>query len=312
MVNMIELARHFDMQVKAMRTAEENGAAAAAAAAASADLRIRSQNHEFSTVGRQDRTRRAADAHDGHVATTSPTSTPPASRKTAPSSRTCCTRTCARWAARRRRTRSAPTGLHLGTGVRVVATEKNYTQGGLNTDRQCARRRDQRPRLLPGPDARRQLRLHARRHLPVNAQGELVTSSGYACSPASRFPQGAQSITIGNDGTVSAQSPARPRRQVGQLQLTDFVNPAGLQPRGENLCSESAASGPAQTGTPGLNGLGFVAAGRARGFERQRGRRAGQHDRDPARLRDELQGDLDHRPDARVRQPTTVMTALLS
>jgi flagellar basal-body rod protein FlgG len=49
--------------------------------------------------------------------------------------------------------------------------------------------------------------------------------------------------------------------QVGQLQLTDFVNPAGLQPLGENLMAETTASGPAQTGTPGQNGLGPVTQG---------------------------------------------------
>jgi len=49
--------------------------------------------------------------------------------------------------------------------------------------------------------------------------------------------------------------------QVGQLQLTDFVNPAGLQPLGENLLAETVASGPAQTGTPGQNGLGGTTQG---------------------------------------------------
>ena len=44
--------------------------------------------------------------------------------------------------------------------------------------------------------------------------------------------------------------------QVGSLQLADFVNPSGLQPIGENLSLESAASGSPQTGTPGLTGLG--------------------------------------------------------
>src|SRR5690606_8656342 len=76
------------------------------------------------------------------------------------------------------------------------------------------------------------------------------------------IPQGAQSITIGADGTVSVQIAGQSApTQVGTLQLTDFVNPAGLQPRGENLFVESAASGPAQTSTPGLNGLGLLQQG---------------------------------------------------
>jgi flagellar basal-body rod protein FlgG len=49
--------------------------------------------------------------------------------------------------------------------------------------------------------------------------------------------------------------------QVGSLQIVDFINPAGLQARGENLALESAASGPPQAGTPGLNGLGALQQG---------------------------------------------------
>ena len=92
----------------------------------------------------------------------------------------------------------APTGLYLGTGVRVVATEKIYHAGQPRADRQFARRGDQRPRLLPGADAGWHARLHARRRFPDERQdGELVTSSGYACSRPSRIPAGAQSVTIG-------------------------------------------------------------------------------------------------------------------
>jgi flagellar basal-body rod protein FlgG len=80
--------------------------------------------------------------------------------------------------------------------------------------------------------------------------------------PSITIPHGAQSITIGADGTVSAQlagqsSPAT----VGSLQLADFVNPAGLQARGENLLSESASSGTAQTSGPGQNGIGTLLQG---------------------------------------------------
>jgi flagellar basal-body rod protein FlgG len=77
--------------------------------------------------------------------------------------------------------------------------------------------------------------------------------------PGITIPAGSQSVTIGRDGVVSVVQPGQstPTR-VGSLQLTDFVNPAGLQPRGENLFTESASSGTAQSGTPGLNGLGTL------------------------------------------------------
>jgi flagellar basal-body rod protein FlgG len=82
------------------------------------------------------------------------------------------------------------------------------------------------------------------------------------CSRRSRSPGRCSSRSIGTDGVVSVQvaGQAAPT-QVGTLQLTDFINPAGLQPRGENLLLETAASGAPQTGTPGLNGLGTVQQG---------------------------------------------------
>jgi flagellar basal-body rod protein FlgG len=73
-------------------------------------------------------------------------------------------------------------------------------------------------------------------------------------------------VTIGRDGVVSVRLAGQGTPvQVGQLQLTDFINPAGLQPLGENLLAETVASGPAQTGTPGQNGLGVTTQGSVEG-----------------------------------------------
>jgi flagellar basal-body rod protein FlgG len=100
----------------------------------------------------------------------------------------------------------------------------------------------------------------------MSSTGELVTSSGYKVQPGIVIPPNAQSITIGNDGVVSALSAgATAPTTVGTLQLTEFVNPAGLQPRGENLLSETTASGPAQTGNPGISGLGTLQQGSLEG-----------------------------------------------
>jgi flagellar basal-body rod protein FlgG len=80
--------------------------------------------------------------------------------------------------------------------------------------------------------------------------------------PSISIPENAQSITIGSDGVVSATVPGDTSpSQVGTVQLADFVNPAGLQPMGQNLFTETAASGAPQAGTPGLNGLGTLSQG---------------------------------------------------
>lgn len=156
----------------------------------------------------------------------------------------------------------APTGLSLGTGVRVVATEKQYSQGnmqqtGNSLDVAVNGRGFFQILLTDGT-----MGYTRDGDFEVNAQGELVTSSGYRVQPGITIPDGVQSITIGKDGVVTAQvSGDSQPTQIGTLQLVDFINPSGLQPKGENILVESAASGAPQTGTPGLNGLGFIEQG---------------------------------------------------
>jgi len=98
--------------------------------------------------------------------------------------------------------------------------------------------------------------------LHLDQNGQIVTADGYALSPTIAVPPSSQSITIGNDGTVSVSvaGQAAPQ-QIGTLQLADFINPAGLQPTGNNLYVETASSGSPQIGQPGLNGLGTLASG---------------------------------------------------
>jgi flagellar basal-body rod protein FlgG len=155
-----------------------------------------------------------------------------------------------------------PSGLMVGTGVRVVATEKTYTQGSLQVtsnalDVAINGRGFFQVTLPDGTNA------YTRDgSFKVNAQGELVTSGGYRLQPALAIPDGAQSVSIGSDGAVTVQLAGQVApSQVGSLQIVDFINPAGLQARGENLVLESAASGPPQAGTPGLNGLGTLQQG---------------------------------------------------
>ena len=96
----------------------------------------------------------------------------------------------------------------------------------------------------------------------LSANGELVNSNGYALDPGITIPEQTQSVTIGADGTVSVLvSGESSPTEVGQLQLADFINPAGLQPMGENLFLETAASGDPQAATPGEDGVGTLVQG---------------------------------------------------
>lgn len=155
-----------------------------------------------------------------------------------------------------------PSGLMLGTGVRAVATEQLYTQGNLvqteNALDLAISGRGFFQVLLP--DGRIGYTRDGSFHL--SQDGELVTAGGNRLDPGIAIPAGAQSITVGSDGVVSVVLPTESDpTQVGTIALADFINPSGLQPFGENLLLETAASGAATVGTAGLDGLGSIRQG---------------------------------------------------
>ncbi|MBW8894381.1 MAG: flagellar basal-body rod protein FlgG, partial [Burkholderiales bacterium] len=155
-----------------------------------------------------------------------------------------------------------PTGLQVGLGVRPVATARIYTQGNLQ---QTSNNLD----LAIKGDGFFQVQMpdgttaYTRDgSFQLNANGQMVTSNGYTVLPGITIPTNAQSLTIGADGTVSVTLPAQTAPQtVGQIQLANFVNPAGLDPKGQNLFAETASSGTPNTGAPNNNGLGALQQG---------------------------------------------------
>ncbi|HJS91843.1 MAG TPA: flagellar basal-body rod protein FlgG [Steroidobacteraceae bacterium] len=163
-------------------------------------------------------------------------------------------------------TTQSPSGMSIGTGVQVVATEKDYSQGSLT---QTGNPLDvaiqgQGFFQVQMPDGT--LAYTRDGTFQTNAQGQLVNSSGYLVQPGITIPQGAQSVTIGSDGTVSVTLAGQSApTQIGQLQLANFINPPGLQPIGQNLLVQSAASGSPQTGSPGTNGFGTLSQGELEG-----------------------------------------------
>ena len=155
-----------------------------------------------------------------------------------------------------------PTGLQVGLGTRAVATARNFSQGNLQ---QSSNPLDLAVRgngffQVQLPDGT--LGYTRDGAFQVDAQGALVTNNGYAVQPGITIPVGAQSITIAQDGTVSAMLGGQTQPQIlGQLQLASFVNPAGLEPKGQNIFTETVASGTPSAGEPGLNGLGSLQQG---------------------------------------------------
>jgi flagellar basal-body rod protein FlgG len=155
-----------------------------------------------------------------------------------------------------------PTGLQIGLGVRAAATSRNFSQGTLN---QTSNSLDM---AIEGngffqiqmPDGTTGYSRDGAFQLDAN--GQLVTQSGYAVQPGITIPANARTVSVGKDGSVSVTLPQQAAPQVvGQIQLASFVNPAGLESLGGNLYAETAASGTPNAGAPGANGLGTVRGG---------------------------------------------------
>ena len=155
-----------------------------------------------------------------------------------------------------------PSGLLIGTGVRTVATEKLFTQGNQsqtgNPLNVAIEGRGFLEILMPDGSV-----AYTRDgSFQLDAQGQMVTASGYLLQPGLTIPESARTITIGTDGTVSVLTAGQSTpSDIGQIQLVDFINPAGLHARGGNLYEESAASGTPQAGVPGSDGLGRLIQG---------------------------------------------------
>lgn len=155
-----------------------------------------------------------------------------------------------------------PSGLQLGTGVKPVATERNFTQGNLqqtSNDKDIAIQGDGFFQVLLPDGSTAYTRDGS---FQVDSQGQLVTASGFSIQPAVTIPANAQSFSVGRDGVISVTLPnSSAVTQIGSIQLATFINPAGLMAKGENLYVETAASGNANANAPGTNGAGILSQG---------------------------------------------------
>lgn len=155
-----------------------------------------------------------------------------------------------------------PSGLQLGTGTKAIGVQKIFTQGNaMVTDNQLdvmiqgkgfLRALDQNGNVLYTRDG----------SLQVNQNGDLVTSSGYLIDPNINIPQNVTEITISSDGQVSGQEPGNTAPTVlGQLELSTFINPAGLESVGQNFYKETLASGTPQDKNPETDEAGSILQG---------------------------------------------------
>ncbi|CAM8658018.1 MAG: flagellar basal-body rod protein FlgG [Rhodoferax sp.] len=155
-----------------------------------------------------------------------------------------------------------PTGLQLGLGVRTVATSRSFAQGNLQ---QSSNNLDV---AIQGngffqvtmPDGTTGYTRDGA--FQVDNTGRMVTSNGLPILNGITVPANATSLAIAQDGNVTVTIPGNVAPQpIGTITLASFINPAGLEPKGQNIYAESAASGQPNAGTAGANGLGTLAQG---------------------------------------------------
>ena len=155
-----------------------------------------------------------------------------------------------------------PSGLYTGTGVRPVSTQKLHTQGNLVQTKNDYDLAIQGNGFFQVQHPDGSLVYTRDGEFSLDANGQLVTASGYALDPAITVPQNSINVTVGSDGVVTALVAGNTTpTQLGQLTLAQFVNPTGLEPVGDNLYRETASSGAPQTDVPGQNGAGSLVQG---------------------------------------------------
>ena len=155
-----------------------------------------------------------------------------------------------------------PTGLQVGLGVRAVATSRSFAQGNLQ---QTSNNLDIAIQgngffQLTMPDGT--IGYTRDGAFQIDNQGRMVNSGGLPLSGGITVPANATAISVAPDGTVSASVPGSTAPQsIGTIAIASFINPPGLEPKGQNIYAESAASGQPNAGTAGANGLGTLMQG---------------------------------------------------
>jgi flagellar basal-body rod protein FlgG len=156
---------------------------------------------------------------------------------------------------------NSPTGMEIGSGVRAASTVKVFTPGELQSTGRSLDIAITGEGFLQVNMPNGDMRYTRDGALQINANGELVTTTGYLIEPSISIPIDTMSVDVGKDGGVNVTDSSGTMSVVGTLQLVRFANPAGLSNEGDNLLAETEASGTPTTGTPGESGFGTIQSG---------------------------------------------------
>lgn len=159
-----------------------------------------------------------------------------------------------------------PTGVQVGLGVKTGAVQKIFEQGGARMTRNPLDVAIQGKGFFPIQMSNGEVGYTRDGSFHKDAGGRIVDKNGYALIPEIIVPPNAMGVSIEENGKVSITTKENSApQQIGQIQVVDFVNPAGLKSMGKNLYVPSAASGTPVQGLPGENSLGFLSQGELEG-----------------------------------------------
>ncbi|EIT7125509.1 flagellar basal-body rod protein FlgG [Vibrio parahaemolyticus] len=159
-----------------------------------------------------------------------------------------------------------PSGVQLGSGVRVVGTQKVFTQGNTQNTTQDLDLAVMGQGFFQIENSDGQIMYTRNGQFHINSEGLMVNSQGLPLEPQIQIPDNAISFSVGVDGTVTTTTADDPTpQQLGQITLAKFINPAGLEAVGGNLFRETEASGPADELIAGADGAGSIKQGALEG-----------------------------------------------
>lgn len=155
-----------------------------------------------------------------------------------------------------------PTGVSVGTGVKVGSTNRVHIQGNARKTENSLDMSIQGDGFFQVTMADGTEAFTRDGSFKLDGEGNIVTSEGLFLEPQIQVPEEATNITIRGDGTVSVTLPGQvDSQEIGQIELANFVNPAGLKSEGNNLFTETVASGAPQLSAPGNDGVGEIQQG---------------------------------------------------
>ncbi|WP_421682797.1 flagellar basal-body rod protein FlgG [Stutzerimonas urumqiensis] len=157
---------------------------------------------------------------------------------------------------------TVPSGIQLGSGVRVAGTQKVFTEGSIQTTGQPMDLAIVGRGFFQVEAPNGDLLYTENGQFQLNAEGMMVNAQGLPLTPAIEVPEGSTGFTVGADGIVTAILPGDTMpSELGQITLVNFVNAGGLEALGGNLYRETVASGEPVEGVPGEEGLGSLKQG---------------------------------------------------